>query len=213
MLTQPVRRFVSALPVMATTLPVLLVGCRPGGGAAVVATEEAVLTHAPAVPPPISRTQPTRMIVNLETQELVRRLADGVSYTFWTFGGEVPGQFIRVREGAVVEFHLHNRSRLMRPSVPHHTAPGTELKSQAAEGCCRSAGVVPVLPYVSPLPQFVVMCFFHHSFARSVVHGVSNGTASNRSRGENYSASAMLSMRLIKRSALPSNHRSPRTAK
>ena len=65
-------------------------------------TEALVLTHAPAVPPPISRDYPTRVIVNLETQELVGRLADGVDYTFWTFGGEVPGQFIRVREGDVV---------------------------------------------------------------------------------------------------------------
>jgi nitrite reductase (NO-forming) len=31
-----------------------------------------------------------------------------VNYTFWTFGGKVPGKFIRVREGDLVEFHLDN---------------------------------------------------------------------------------------------------------
>jgi nitrite reductase (NO-forming) len=31
-----------------------------------------------------------------------------VKYTLWTFGGKVPGKFIRVREGDLVEFHLDN---------------------------------------------------------------------------------------------------------
>ena len=59
--------------------------------------ENAVLTYAPAVPAAITRNYPTKVIVELETTEVVRRLADGVDYTFWTFGGEVPGKFIRVR--------------------------------------------------------------------------------------------------------------------
>lgn len=49
--------------------------------------EEAVLTDAPEVPPPITRKKPTKVIVRLETKEVVKRLADGVDYTFWTFGG------------------------------------------------------------------------------------------------------------------------------
>ena len=31
-----------------------------------------------------------------------------MKYTFWTFGGKVPGKFIRIREGDLVEFHLDN---------------------------------------------------------------------------------------------------------
>jgi nitrite reductase (NO-forming) len=77
--------------------------------------ETAVLTAAPNVPPPITRRHATRVIVELETIEKVMRLADGVDYTFWTFGGNVPGQFIRVREGDLVEFHLKNH--------PHSTVP------------------------------------------------------------------------------------------
>jgi nitrite reductase (NO-forming) len=41
-------------------------------------------------------------------KEYVARLSDGVEYTFWGFGGSVPGPFMRVREGDLVEFHLHN---------------------------------------------------------------------------------------------------------
>ncbi len=121
----PSRRFFSALTIASATLPLLLVGCRPGGGDAVIGTEEAVLTHAPAVPPPISRSHPTRVIVNLETRELERRQADGVDYTFWTFGGEVPGQFIRLREGDVVEFHLNNRPDSRMPhNIDLHAVTG-----------------------------------------------------------------------------------------
>jgi len=35
-------------------------------------------------------------------------LAEGVTYTFWTFGGHVPGKFIRVAQGDTIELHLKN---------------------------------------------------------------------------------------------------------
>src|SRR5262245_40531941 len=68
-----------------------------------IGEEKAVLTAAPNVPPPIRRKHSTKVIVNLEVREVVKRMADGVEYLFWTFGGEVPGLFIRVREGDQVE--------------------------------------------------------------------------------------------------------------
>jgi nitrite reductase (NO-forming) len=70
--------------------------------------ERAVLTDAPDVPPPITRRHATKVVVYLEVKEVVRPLADGVDFTFWTFGGRVPGKFIRVREGDLVELHLQN---------------------------------------------------------------------------------------------------------
>src|SRR5690606_29361779 len=89
--------------------------------------ERAVLTQAPNVPPPITRDYATRVIVEMETVELVKELAPGVEYTFWTFGGDTPGPFIRVREGDLVEFHLTNAET---STVPHNidlhavTGPG-----------------------------------------------------------------------------------------
>ncbi len=83
-------------------------GCSLRSREQVTGSENAVLTDAPNVPPPIRRDHPTRVIVRLEAREVVKRLADGVDYTFWTFGGSVPGKFIRVREGDEVEFHLSN---------------------------------------------------------------------------------------------------------
>jgi len=68
----------------------------------------AILTSPPNVPPPTHRTQPAKVIVELEVRELEKEISEGVRYTFWTFGGTVPGSFIRVRQGDTVEFHLKN---------------------------------------------------------------------------------------------------------
>jgi nitrite reductase (NO-forming) len=87
--------------------------------------ETAVLTDAPLLPPPITRKYATKVIVNLEVKELEGRLADGVKYTFWTFGGKVPGKFIRVREGDLVEFHLNNHpSNKMPHNIDLHAVVG-----------------------------------------------------------------------------------------
>lgn len=87
--------------------------------------EIAVLTQAPNVPPPITRKHPTKVIVHLEVRELTKRLADGVEYVFWTFGGDVPGSFIRIREGDQVEFHLNNHQDSKMPhNIDLHAVTG-----------------------------------------------------------------------------------------
>src|SRR5437016_8611201 len=85
----------------------------------------AVLTQAPNVPPPITRKKPAKVIVNVEVNEVTKRLADGVEYVFWTFGGDVPGSFIRVREGDLVEFHLNNHQDNKMPhNIDLHAVTG-----------------------------------------------------------------------------------------
>jgi nitrite reductase (NO-forming) len=85
----------------------------------------ATLTTAPQVPPPITRDYPAKVIVKLETVELIGQLSDGVNYTFWTFGGTVPGSFIRVRTGDTIEFHLENHpSSKMPHNIDLHAVTG-----------------------------------------------------------------------------------------
>lgn len=85
----------------------------------------AELTPPPKVPPPIKRDKPAKLIVNLEVKELDMPIADGVRYTFWTFGGTVPGSFIRIRQGDVVEFHLQNHpSSKMPHNIDLHSVTG-----------------------------------------------------------------------------------------
>jgi len=55
----------------------------------------AVLTSPPQVPPPTLRTKPAKVIVELTVIEKELPISEGVTYTFWTFGGTVPGSFIR----------------------------------------------------------------------------------------------------------------------
>jgi nitrite reductase (NO-forming) len=91
----------------------------------VVGEEHAVLAQAPNVPPPIKRKQPTKVVVSLEVKEVTKRLADGVDYVFWTFGGDVPGSFIRIREGDFVEFHLNNHQDNKMPhNIDLHAVTG-----------------------------------------------------------------------------------------
>lgn len=75
----------------------------------------AVLTSPPNVPPPVNRSYPAKVIVELEVVEKEMPISEGVSYTFWTFGGTVPGSFIRVRQGDTVEFHLKNHPSSKMP--------------------------------------------------------------------------------------------------
>ena len=100
--------------------------------AGIVGQEVAVLVAPPNVPAPITRTNATKVIVNLEMIEKTARLADGVQYTMWTFGGTVPGTFLRVREGDLVEIHLKNAANSTMPhNIDLHavTGPGGGAKA------------------------------------------------------------------------------------
>ena len=91
-----------------------------------VGEENAVLADAPNVPPPIHRDHATKVVVHLEVREVEGRLADGVRYTFWTFGGHVPGKFIRIREGDEVEMHLDNHPNSKNPhNIDLHAVNGS----------------------------------------------------------------------------------------
>jgi nitrite reductase (NO-forming) len=89
--------------------------------------ETAELVDPPLAPAPITRKTPARVSINLEVREEVKRLTDGVDYTFWTFNGTVPGPMLRVREGDFIDFTLSNHPN---NKVPHNidlhavTGPG-----------------------------------------------------------------------------------------
>ena len=96
-----------------------------GTDSSLVGEETAVVTQAPQVPPPITRTHATKVKVKIEVREVVKKMADGVEYLFWTFGGDVPGSFIRIREGDLVEFTLANHpSSKMPHNIDQHAVTG-----------------------------------------------------------------------------------------
>ncbi|MCB0516440.1 MAG: copper-containing nitrite reductase [Chitinophagales bacterium] len=68
----------------------------------------AKITSPPNVPPPVGNRAPAKLRVELEIIEKEGEMDNGVTYTFWTFGGSVPGKFIRGRVGDEIEFVLKN---------------------------------------------------------------------------------------------------------
>ena len=123
--------------IVALLASVVLVFAGPGHAAPQISTGDfgpprgkpirAILTSPPFVPPPINRNYPAKVIVELEVIEKEMPISEGVNYTFWTFGGSVPGSFIRVRQGDTVEFHLKNHpSNKMPHNIDLHgvTGPG-----------------------------------------------------------------------------------------
>ncbi len=98
----------------------------------VVGTMDAELTDPPFVPAPVGDRDAMRVKVELEILEKEGTMVDGTRYLYWTFGGTVPGSFIRVRVGDKVEFHLQNHPENKLPhNIDLHavTGPGGGAES------------------------------------------------------------------------------------
>lgn len=78
------------------------------GETAIKGTMTAELTSPPFVPAPVGDRAAKKLIVNMEILEQEGEMTDGTKYMYWTFGGSVPGSFIRTRVGDEVEFTLKN---------------------------------------------------------------------------------------------------------
>tara|TARA_R110002049_G_scaffold307773_2_gene509429 strand:- start:14693 stop:16168 length:1476 start_codon:yes stop_codon:yes gene_type:complete len=92
----------------------------------------AELTSPPNVPTPVGKRSAKKLIVKMEILEKEGEMTDGVKYVYWTFGGTVPGSFIRTRVGDEVEFHLQNHPDNKLPhNIDMHavTGPGGGAES------------------------------------------------------------------------------------
>jgi nitrite reductase (NO-forming) len=121
------------------------------------------------LPGPIDRSAPETVQVNLETIEVQGRLADGTGYSYWTFNGQVPGPFIRVRVGDTVEVHLKNSTNsTMMHSVDFHAATGPgggAVATQTNPGEEKSFSFKALNPGL----------FVYHCATPMVAHHISNG--------------------------------------
>lgn len=109
------------------------------GAQAVEPAAAFVMPDASVVPSPVAppRTLPDAdgvVRVLLETREVTGKLADGVAYTYWTFGGTVPGPMVRVREGDLVEVTLANHEdSTVSHSVDFHATTGSGGGAKATQ--------------------------------------------------------------------------------
>ncbi len=100
--------------------------------------ESHVLVLPPLAPPPITRKNSARVTIELEVREEIKKLSDGVDYTFWTFGGTVPGPMLRIREGDYVDFTLANHpSNKLPHNIDLHAVTG---QGGGAEGSFTAPG-------------------------------------------------------------------------
>lgn len=77
------------------------------------------------LPGPIGVREPQVVRIDLEATEITGQLADGTTYTYWTFNNLVPGPFFRVRVGDTIEVHMKNSlSSTMNHSVDFHAVTG-----------------------------------------------------------------------------------------
>jgi nitrite reductase (NO-forming) len=99
----------------------LLVGDPPSQAA----SGPSIVADPAQVPEPVGSRQPTTVAIDLTAQEIVGQLADGTTYTYFTFNGQVPGPMIRVREGDTVELSLTNETdSTLSHSIDLHAVNG-----------------------------------------------------------------------------------------
>jgi nitrite reductase (NO-forming) len=67
-----------------------------------------VIKNPAEVPPPITRSNPSTVTVNLVAKEVIAGLDPAKQFLFWTYNGTVPGPMVRVMEGDTVVVNLAN---------------------------------------------------------------------------------------------------------
>ena len=138
-------------------------------GASQTATAPNVARDPTDLPAPLGNRPAQKVRIDLEAIEVKGQLADGVTFTYWTFGGKVPGPFLRVRVGDQVELHLKNNpSSTMAHSIDLHavTGPGGgAVYTQAAPGEEKYFTFQPLNPGL----------FVYHCATPSVAEHIANG--------------------------------------
>jgi nitrite reductase (NO-forming) len=146
---------------------------RVGGEAAQVETpvsQAANIAYDPAnIPDGVGSRGPEEIDLLLETIEVEGQLADGTTYTYWTFDGTVPGPFLRIRVGDRVNVTLRNAANSTQPhSVDFHavTGPGG------------GAAVTQTMPGEETSFSFTALnpgLYVYHCATPMVAHHIANG--------------------------------------
>ena len=96
-----------------------------GEPAAPVAAGVSVVHNPADLPKPIGSRGPTNVRVDLTAKEVEGQLADGTTFSYFTFNGTIPGPMIRIRLGDTVELHLKNETSSAFPhSIDLHAVTG-----------------------------------------------------------------------------------------
>ena len=131
--------------------------------------EQAVLTYAPEVPPPIQRQGPAVIEVHLNSSVRTEEIKPGLRYKYWTFNDHVPGPFIRGRVGDTLEVHHTNSDA---SGMPHN------IDFHAVTGPGGGAPVTTVVRGEERVAWFKLLhpgLFIYHCAAPPVMDHIANG--------------------------------------
>ncbi|MCR4322583.1 MAG: multicopper oxidase domain-containing protein [Candidatus Azambacteria bacterium] len=84
------------------------------------------ISASTAVPPAAQKPDEDNIVrIELMAQEVIGETAPGIYFNYWTYNKQVPGPFLRVREGDVVEIALSNHpSSLHSHNIDLHAVTG-----------------------------------------------------------------------------------------
>ena len=133
------------------------------------ASGESVVRDPNDLPPPIGDREPTAIRVDLTAIEVVGQLADGTTYSYFTFDGAIPGPMIRVRVGDTLEVHMKNEtSSAFAHSIDLHAVNGP---GGGAVFTQTNPGEETSFSFTALNPGLYV----YHCATPSVAHHISNG--------------------------------------
>ncbi|HKZ54514.1 MAG TPA: copper-containing nitrite reductase [Anaerolineales bacterium] len=133
------------------------------------ASGESVVRDPSDLPPPIGDREPTAIRVDLTAIEVVGQLADGTTYSYFTFDGAIPGPMIRVRVGDTLEVHMKNEtSSAFAHSIDLHAVNGP---GGGAVFTQTNPGEETSFSFTALNPGLYV----YHCATPSVAHHISNG--------------------------------------
>jgi nitrite reductase (NO-forming) len=134
-----------------------------------VANAVSVALDPTLVPKAVGTRAPQLVKYRIETIELDGKLDDGTTFTFWTFGGKVPGPMLRVRKGDTVELELANaKNSKAIHSIDLHSVTGGHGGGEHTQ----------VAPGQSKTVRFKALnpgLYVYHCATASVPHHISAG--------------------------------------
>ncbi|TFH35003.1 MAG: nitrite reductase, copper-containing, partial [Anaerolineales bacterium] len=142
---------------------------RVGQPQSAAATAPSIVRNPADLPAPVGDRPPQTIAVDLLAQELEGQLADGTTYSYYTFNGQVPGPMIRVRVGDTVELTLTNATASsLSHSIDLHAVNGPgggAVYTQTAPGDTHAFSFKALNPGV----------YVYHCATPSVPHHIASG--------------------------------------
>jgi nitrite reductase (NO-forming) len=108
--------------------------------------------------------------INIIAKEVIAEMADGVTFNYWTFDGTVPGPFLKVKEGDIVNLTLTNdKTSLHHHSIDLHavTGPGGGAAATIVE-----PGQSKTIKFKALNPGIFIYHCAHPNVANHMAHGM-----------------------------------------